>query len=174
MFWKQISSSPIDFLFTPKTYFSNLTKQLSNLLMVCVTLVWISSARKFPWEWKLFAVSTRPYKNVCIYIYIYTISSLRFKHQLDWKSNKPSNISLQTFVYLDSVSVSVHLLLQPLQSLQQPVDRRQVASTVLIGQFPLHWPHKLLHVIQWTLELQRLHKTHTLNVWMPHLIFQFI
>lgn len=50
--------------------------------------------------------------------------------------------------YLDPVSVSVHLLLQTLQSLQQPVDRRQVASTVLIGQFALRGRHTLLHVVQ--------------------------
>lgn len=41
-------------------------------------------------------------------------------------------------VDLDSVSVSIHFLVQTLQCLQQPVDRSQVASTVLIGQLLLH------------------------------------
>lgn len=59
---------------------------------------------------------------------------------------------------LDSVSVPVKLLLQTLQSFQQPVDGGQVSPTVLIGQFLLHQHHRLLHIIQRALELQRLHE----------------
>jgi len=61
--------------------------------------------------------------------------------------------------YLYPVPVPVHLLLQALQGLQQPVGGRQVAATVLIGQLCLHGADALLHVVKGTLELERLNTT---------------
>lgn len=68
---------------------------------------------------------------------------------------------------LDPVSVPVQLLLQALQSLQQPADGGQVGPTVLIGQLLLHQHHRLLHVVQRALELQRLHNNPTLVTGTP-------
>lgn len=80
--------------------------------MVCDTLTWISSAKKLRSDWKLLAVSTR-----------------RCCKQLTKRQNTvQTRVSVdqvkvsRTLAYLHSVLVSVHLLLQALQSFQQPVD----------------------------------------------------
>lgn len=54
---------------------------------------------------------------------------------------------------LDPLLVAIHILLQVVQGLQQPADRRQVRPAVLTGDLLLHRAQPLLHVIKGALKL---------------------